>query len=238
MNLGQVRKIWQLARAYKPEVESWYTAYKIGWFLAKTPKGLNERQLEWPWVLEEATQQKIRGQLLDVGSLKTNLPQKLSELGFTVTALDCRVPEPRTSSHIRMVTGDIRSISFLDATFDLITCISTLEHIGVKGRYGVIESDPDGDQKAMAEMLRLLKPEGKLLLTVPIGARDVLPINKCYSESRIKNLNRGLHLAKTKYSVYVTNSGWEGCTRAEAEKTNWYFSNWYAIGCFVIVKGN
>lgn len=52
---------------------------------------------------------------------------------------------------------DITKLSFKDNQFDLIMCIHVLEHI-------------DDDKKAMQELLRVLKPNGKALLDVPIDA--------------------------------------------------------------------
>lgn len=52
---------------------------------------------------------------------------------------------------------DITKLSFKDNQFDLIICIHVLEHI-------------DDDKKAMQELLRVLKPNGKALLDVPIDA--------------------------------------------------------------------
>ena len=229
-----MEKLRDIAKAFRPEVESWYTAYTIAWLIAKAPEGLNERQLEWPWVLEEAACQEGRGEALDVGSAGTEIPDKLNELGYAVTALDCRVSEDAPPSPIRMVEGDIRSTDFPDGVFDLITCISTLEHIGVKGRYGVVEADPEGDRKAISEMLRILKPGGRILLTVPIGIRDFLPINKCYTLNRIQGLDKRLHMDKAQYFKYVEGFGWQECNQADAETVHWYHAPWYALGCFIL----
>ena len=40
----------------------------------------------------------------------------------------------------------------------------------------------------LREVERILKPEGILLLTVPYGAKDVLPINKLYNKERTDKL--------------------------------------------------
>lgn len=56
--------------------------------------------------------------------------------------------------HIHVVKDNITKSRFDDASFDVITCISTLEHI------------PDFN-KAISEMTRLLKPGGFLILTFP-----------------------------------------------------------------------
>lgn len=54
------------------------------------------------------------------------------------------------------VTADLTNTPFPDASFDLIVCSHVLEHV------------PD-DRKAMADLLRILKPGGQALLLVPFA---------------------------------------------------------------------
>ena len=67
-----------------------------------------------------------------------------------------------------MVKVDITNIQFRDNTFDAIICCHVLEHI------------PD-DQKAMTELLRVLKPGGWAVLQVPIS----LTLEKTYEDFSI-----------------------------------------------------
>jgi len=84
---------------------------------------------------------------------------------------------------------DVTKLSFVNEYFNVITCISTLEHIGLEGRYGSRE-DLQGDQKAMNEMYRVLKPKGKLILTVPYGKnfKVVRPLHRIYDDKKINSL--------------------------------------------------
>lgn len=54
----------------------------------------------------------------------------------------------------RIVSGDATNIPFPDGTFDLVTAFDVLEHL-------------DDDAAGLAEIHRVLKPAGMLLLTVP-----------------------------------------------------------------------
>ena len=69
---------------------------------------------------------------------------------------------------------DIRTMPFKDNAFDVITCISTLEHIGLDNtsylndaKYK--EAGMFDFEKAILELKRVLKSGGKLLITVPFG---------------------------------------------------------------------
>jgi len=74
--------------------------------------------------------------------------------------LDVIDPEKRRFDRKRLVLGrtDGRALPFPDSTFDKIYSISVIEHI-----------PKDGDEKAVEELARVLKPGGILVLTVPFS---------------------------------------------------------------------
>jgi len=57
------------------------------------------------------------------------------------------------------------------AEYDSVSCLHALEHFGL-GRYGD-SIDPDGHIKGLKSLIMLLKPNGKLLLSVPIGRERI-----------------------------------------------------------------
>jgi SAM-dependent methyltransferase len=59
-------------------------------------------------------------------------------------------------SPFAMIKMDVTAIQFDDATFDAVICNHVLEHV------------PD-DKKAMAEIYRVLKPDGWAILQVPLS---------------------------------------------------------------------
>lgn len=58
---------------------------------------------------------------------------------------------------------DARSLKFPDAEFDVVFSMSVIEHI----------EGEEGDSEAIQELLRVLKPGGLLVLSVPFGAHYV-----------------------------------------------------------------
>lgn len=74
--------------------------------------------------------------------------------------------------------------------FDYILSISSIEHDGL-GRYGD-PVNPTGDLRAMAEHKNMLRPGGKLILSVPVGP-DCLVWNahRIYGPIRLKMLFQG-----------------------------------------------
>lgn len=63
--------------------------------------------------------------------------------------------------------ADLLNLPFEDESIHSLSCMHTVEHIGL-GRYGD-KIDPDGDLKAINELKRVLKKGGNLLFVVPVG---------------------------------------------------------------------
>ncbi|RYZ00074.1 MAG: DUF268 domain-containing protein [Chitinophagaceae bacterium] len=63
--------------------------------------------------------------------------------------------------------ADLKALSFADGSIASLSCMHTIEHIGL-GRYGDA-LDPLGDLKAISELKRVLAPEGDLLFVTPVG---------------------------------------------------------------------
>ena len=121
------------------------------------------RQLEYSFVLNHAPPGTV-SRMLDAGAGITPLADIYAAAGAHATAVD---GDPRLmdmmardsiyAHRVDYSTQDITSLKFADDTFDLVTNVSVLEHL------------PRGlDTAAVREMLRVLKPGGKLLLTVDI----------------------------------------------------------------------
>jgi len=82
-----------------------------------------------------------------------------------------------------------------DARFTLALSISSVEHAGL-GRYGD-PVDPDGDLAAMAEIARLLGPDGRLVFAVPIGADAVVwNAHRIYGRRRLPKLFEGWRVVR------------------------------------------
>ena len=192
----------------------------------------SDRYLEYPWMFENI---KISsGRILDVGSTASNMLRDFLPKEIEINGIDLNSKEISDSS-IKFSVGDIRKTNYEDNYFDVISCISTLEHIGVSGRYGSDE-DHQGDLKAVKEMARIIKPDGTMLITVPYGINDVLPINKLYNKERINELFNGFSSIEIEYKKYFGKFNlWLTTDEVEAAKTDMMKDLWYAIA-FIKVK--
>lgn len=86
-----------------------------------------------------------------------------------------------TSKHANLL-----SLDFPNNSIKSLSCMHTIEHIGL-GRYGD-EINPKGDIKAFSELERVLAPEGDLLIVVPIGKPKILfNAHRIYSYKQVLN---------------------------------------------------
>ena len=87
-------------------------------------------------------------------------------------------------SNLSSEAADLHDLPFEDRSVQSLSCMHVVEHIGL-GRYGD-PLDPDGDLKAIAELKRVLAPEGSLLFVVPVGKpKIVFNAHRIYSYEQI-----------------------------------------------------
>jgi SAM-dependent methyltransferase len=135
------------------------------------PAWSDERLIEMPWVLA-----RYRGEprVVDIGyanAAPEYLEALVSAAPGEVVGLDL-IESPVTG--MRSVVGDLRALPFPDAAFDVLLCISTIEHVGHDNRvYGAgEEQDATGITDALREIRRVIAPGGRALITVPTGVEE------------------------------------------------------------------
>ena len=80
--------------------------------------------------------------------------------------------------------ADLKQLSFADNSIASLSCMHTIEHIGL-GRYGD-EIDPQGDIKSIDELKRVLQSGGNLLFVTPVGrSRIEFNAHRIYSYEQI-----------------------------------------------------
>ena len=130
--------------------------------------GTTERVVEYPWTLSRFAGER---RVLDAGTANAFPAYVRALRGLRIPELHGVDLLPATLEGFTMTQADIRQMPFADGFFDLIFCISTLEHIGLDSSRQGIESNLDvqGDVLALREMRRVLRDGGHALVTVPFG---------------------------------------------------------------------
>lgn len=123
---------------------------------------------------------------------------------------------------------DLNSLPFETNSITTLSCMHTVEHIGL-GRYGDT-LDPDGDLKAIKELKRVVKPGGTLLFVVPVGqTRLIFNAHRIYSYSQVREYFPEFTLKEfslvTDKNEFIVNAPIE---LADAQK--------YGCGCFWFLK--
>ena len=152
---------------------------------------VDERVLEYSFAICKLVKIKP-GNLLDVGCVaRVNLiPAVACELGWKVWGIDIRDYNYK-HPNFTFVKGSILDNKFPLKFFEAVTTISTIEHIGIKGRYGLTKSLNLGDLDALSKVRDILKKEGKLILTVPFSnTYKVGTLGRTYDMEHLDNLCR------------------------------------------------
>jgi GR25 family glycosyltransferase involved in LPS biosynthesis len=112
------------------------------------------------------------------------------EFGGKPTTIEYNLPEYKNSE---MEEISIQEYWKTPRQFDIAISISSFEHDGL-GRYGD-PLNPSGDLRAMAEMKRILKKDGILILAVPVGVdKLVWNAHRIYGPVRFPMLTAGWKL--------------------------------------------
>ncbi|RKX25230.1 MAG: methylase [Candidatus Zixiibacteriota bacterium] len=191
--------------------------------------GYDERVVEYPWVLSRLSLSK--GRLLDAGSVfnfREIIRHPLfSNKDLTIFTL---VPESQAfwQRGISYHYGDLRRMPFRDNWFDEICTISTLGHIGMDNRiYTKKESTNQiglEAEKAVKELIRVLRPGGKILASVVFGKHQLIewdgtPFAEQFDSLLLKDLLRvfsSCDSVSTSFYRYTEN-GWNVSTEQECQ---------------------
>ena len=194
---------------------------------------LGDREIEWSWIAANMPQGP--GEVLDFGPGDSYVGLIAAQRDFNVMTIDlAKVEWPYLHPTLRSVQGDLLTLDLPKAHFDFIINCSSIEHVGLAGRYGVTKSRTDGDLSAMQRLCEVMKPGGIMLLTVPVGRDAVfMPLHRVYGDQRLPQLLRGYVINKEEYWIKDDWNRWVVVEKAEAlRKTPQTLC--YGLGCFVL----
>jgi SAM-dependent methyltransferase len=181
------------------------------------PASSDERAIEIPWCLARYDGEK---RVLDVGYAFAE-PAYLAGLA-TLGARELVGVDlaEREVPGLRSVVADVRSLPFEDDAFDLVLCVSTLEHVGRDTEQYAVDAAraDDGDEAALRELHRVLAPGGRLLVSVPTGAEDDQgwQVQRPPAEWTARFERSGYLVYEDELYVHG-DDGWRAATLAEAE---------------------
>jgi len=151
--------------------------------------------------------------------MESVLPLFIAGLGFEVTGFDFR-KYPYKAPHFKFIQGSILNLPFEKEHFDAVTCISTIEHVGI-GFYKDPKTEAAPDLIGMKEVRRVLVPGGLLVLTVPFGRFTINNQQRIYDRETLAKLTEGFLVKVIRFykNVQVANENnhWKEIEQNEAE---------------------
>jgi SAM-dependent methyltransferase len=123
--------------------------------------------IEIPWVLSRL---RPAGRVLEVGYAfaETAWLGGLLRAGVELVGADLAT---RDVEGMETVVADVRDLPFEDGAFDQALLVSTLEHVGADTTIYGVEAEVGASARldALRELRRVLRRDGRLLVTVPLG---------------------------------------------------------------------
>ncbi len=190
----------------------------------------DERAVEYPWTLSRLPEG--HGKLLDAGSVFNFRDileyERFKEKDVTIFTL---APESHAfwERGISYVYGDLRQMPFRDNYFDAIGSLSTLGHVGMDNRI-YTKGSSSGKigleaQKAVQELIRILKPGGIFLGSVVFGKHmfiewDGAPFAEQFDSKLLADLMKNFSVCKqvsVHFYKYDTN-GWNVCSEEDCKE--------------------
>jgi hypothetical protein len=192
-----------------------------------------DRWIEWSFCMARIADGP--GRTLDFGADIAFLSLAAAQRGHDVVAFD-RLASGADYEHprVRSLQADILTHDFGDQRFDQVLNCSSVEHVGLGGRYGS-SHDPEGDLKAMAALGAVLAANGRMVMTIPIGVDQVCaPQHRIYGEKRLPRLLDGYEVLEEQYWQKV-GQHWGRCEPAQALATRGSAA-FYSLGLFVLTS--
>jgi len=125
-----------------------------------------------------------------------------------IEVMDVRELNNSGHENIKFVKADLMNeLSAPSAVTDSISCLHAIEHFGL-GRYGD-PIDPTGHLKGFNNILRMLKPNGTLYISFPIGKQNEIHFNahRVFQPMDILGWANDHHKIELERFDYVDDSG-------------------------------
>jgi len=198
-----------------------------------------DRDTEYGWL--RAQLPKGTGRVLDFGPEgKAPTVAFALQQGYRVDGVGLEPVTTAYDARFHPFQGDLLEAD-LPGPYDWVVNVSTIEHVGLAGRYGVVYPYKDGDLAAMARLRDLMHDNSHQVLVLPVGRDSVIaPWHRVYGTYRLPLLLRGYEVLAEQYWMKKRDddSVYRPCLKANALNCPPVYGppNYYAIGGLVLKK--
>jgi SAM-dependent methyltransferase len=207
------------------------------------PNLAGDRTLEWGFVAAALPPAAPGQTCLDFGCSDAPMLTPMAALaGYQTTGLDLLEVHPDVHvPGVRYVQSDLNALDWPAASFDVIINCSSIEHVGLGERYGQQVEGAEGDIRAMQRLRGLLRPGGRMILTLPVG-RDavIMPLHRVYGPQRLPRLLAGWRELRAEF--YIKDLARRGNTFFQSDRATAYeqvgTAHYYGLGLFVLANAD
>lgn len=175
---------------------------------------VNERIVEQPFVFAEVG--SVPQRVLDLGGAESTVALSLATLGHAVTVVD---PRGYPVGHPGLTVAAERLEDHTGGPYDVAVALSSVEHFGL-GHYAGAEGSRD-DLAALAQLRDLVRPGGRLVLTVPFAAQaSADDFQRVYDLPGLERLLQGWDVERRLAAWQAERTRWRlgRCEEPEAER--------------------
>jgi len=104
--------------------------------------------------------------------------------------------KPKAKGRFHFAVQDARSLDYEDAAFDIVYSMSVIEHV----------EGERGDSQSVLEMVRVLKPGGLLLISVPFGKRYIEQQRRGFAHAVERTTDQSLYFFQRIYDQAAVES--------------------------------
>ena len=195
--LARILKLGLFASKYLDYLKDWATFSRLQRASGDTRFALSLRD-RIPGLWDKSAQTKFDAHYIfhnawairSVLRIRPSVHVDISSTLYFCTSLSASIPvkffdyRPATMNLSQLSSDrcDLMSLPFTDNSIESLSCMHTVEHIGL-GRYGD-KIDPSGDLQAFSELKRVVARGGNLLIVLPVGVQRL-----CFNAHRIYAYN-------------------------------------------------
>jgi SAM-dependent methyltransferase len=172
----------------------------------RAPRDAPETAIAIPWAL---ARYRNEAAVLDVGFAYAEPAYLAALVGLPASRLVGVDLAARAVPGLETIVADVRQLPLERHAFDVVFCLSTLHHVGRDNRaYGLpAEQAADGAHDALVELRRVVRPEGRILVSVPTGRSQDLGMFVQLTTDEWLALFSATDLFVVEHEVYVLDAG-------------------------------
>lgn len=200
-----------------------------------------DRGVEFNWARSNLPRGGSGKVLLDIGpGPRAEMSRYALSLGYKVIAFDLLDVNCSHANYEFHKMNFLRYRRPKGFKVDYIYNVSSIEHFGLAGRYGVEENVTNADLQAMERLLGWMHKDTKMIVTLPLGIDTIVrPWHRVYGKKRLPRLFKGYEVVAQQYWAKsggvdkfhsVTQGTALGTVPIEGDL------RYYAIGGFVLAK--